>query len=178
MGSEAVVWTSADIPYLGLADWQERVVVSCPTRGAVARNIESRLFACCLIICKYCFSILPFLSCHIITQYHNTSNTMTPSPLSVATSALSRLVKEESSYHKELEQQQASVTKLEQSSGDENKEYMIRQEVGCYQENFIRSFLAEHSQRKGIEETKKLFPELKSKIKAAMDNLEDQLVNT
>ncbi|MCJ1328550.1 hypothetical protein MMC10_005227 [Thelotrema lepadinum] len=82
---------------------------------------------------------------------------MTPSPLSVATSALSRLVKEESSYHKELEQQQASVTKLEQSSGDENKEYMIRQE------------------RKGIEETKKLFPELKSKIKAAMDNLEDQL---
>ena len=66
---------------------------------------------------------------------------MAPSPLSVATSALNRLVKEESSYHKELEQQQARVAKLERSPGDENKEYMIRQEVGCcYEETKLELY--------------------------------------
>ena len=55
---------------------------------------------------------------------------MAPSPLSIATSSLNRLVKEERSYHKELEQQQARVTKLEQNPGDdENADYVIKQEV-------------------------------------------------
>lgn len=54
-----------------------------------------------------------------------------PSQLSIATSSLNRLVKEEASYHKELEQQQASIAKLEQGgSSDENAEYTLKQEVG------------------------------------------------
>lgn len=53
-----------------------------------------------------------------------------PSQLSIATSSLNRLVKEEASYHKELEHQQASIAKLEQGGGDENLEYTLRQEVG------------------------------------------------
>lgn len=54
-----------------------------------------------------------------------------PSPLSIATSSLNRLVKEESSYHKELEQQQARIAKLEGGEGqdDENAEYTLKQEV-------------------------------------------------
>ena len=55
-----------------------------------------------------------------------------PSQLSIATSVLNRLVKEEKSYYKESEQQQASITKLEQqgaNSNDENVEYQLKQEV-------------------------------------------------
>jgi len=53
-----------------------------------------------------------------------------PSQLSIATSVLNRLVKEESSYHREYEQQQARITKLEQGGrSDENVEYQLRQEV-------------------------------------------------
>jgi len=53
-----------------------------------------------------------------------------PTQLAIATSVLNRLVKEEGSYHKELEQQQASIAKLEQGGGDENAEFQLRQEVG------------------------------------------------
>jgi tubulin-specific chaperone A len=53
-----------------------------------------------------------------------------PSQLAIATSSLNRLVKEERSYHRELEQQEASIAKLEQGGGDENAEYVLRQEVG------------------------------------------------
>jgi len=54
-----------------------------------------------------------------------------PSQLAIATSALKRLVKEEASYHKEFEHQQASISKLEQGgSSDENADYQLRQEVG------------------------------------------------
>lgn len=52
-----------------------------------------------------------------------------PSPLAIATSVLKRLVKEEASYHKELEQQQTRVAKVEQDSSDENAEYVLKQEV-------------------------------------------------
>jgi tubulin-specific chaperone A len=53
-----------------------------------------------------------------------------PSKLSVATSSVLRLVKEEASYHKEAEQQEARIKKLETSGGDEeNAEYTLRQEV-------------------------------------------------
>lgn len=57
-----------------------------------------------------------------------------PSQLAIATSALSRLVKEESSYHKELEQQSARIAKLEAGEGadDENAEYILRQHVRFY----------------------------------------------
>lgn len=36
-----------------------------------------------------------------------------PTPLTIATSSLQRLVKEEASYHRELEQQEESIRKLE-----------------------------------------------------------------
>lgn len=52
-----------------------------------------------------------------------------PSKLTISTSSLQRLVKEEASYHKELAQQQARITKLEQPSEDENTEYQLKQEV-------------------------------------------------
>ena len=54
---------------------------------------------------------------------------MAPSQLSIATSSLLRLVKEEASYHKELEQQQSRLLKSEQCGGDENADYTIKQEV-------------------------------------------------
>lgn len=53
-----------------------------------------------------------------------------PSQLAISTSALNRLVKEEASYHQELESQQARIAKLEQGTdADENAEYTLRQEV-------------------------------------------------
>lgn len=55
-----------------------------------------------------------------------------PSQLSIATSACTRLVKEEASYRKEYTSQQARITKLEsesETSTDENAEYTLRQEV-------------------------------------------------
>ena len=54
---------------------------------------------------------------------------MPRSHLSIATSSLQRLVKEESSYHKELEQQEARLKKLESEPDEENGEYMVKQEV-------------------------------------------------
>lgn len=54
-----------------------------------------------------------------------------PSKLAVATGVLRRLVKEEASYHKEIEHQAARIKKLESSTEDEdgNAEYTLRQEV-------------------------------------------------
>jgi hypothetical protein len=53
-----------------------------------------------------------------------------PSRLQIATSSLERLLKEEASYHKELEQGEARIrTAEQQNSSDENADYMIRQEV-------------------------------------------------
>jgi len=52
-----------------------------------------------------------------------------PSKLTISTSSLHRLVKEEASYHKELSQQQARIKKLEEPSEDENAEYQLKQEV-------------------------------------------------
>lgn len=53
-----------------------------------------------------------------------------PSRISIATSALNRLVKEEKSYRNEHESQKERIAKLEASQGDdENAEYILRQEV-------------------------------------------------
>jgi hypothetical protein len=46
-----------------------------------------------------------------------------PSQLAIATSVLNRLIKEEKSYHKELEQQNVKIAKLEAG------EFIIRQQV-------------------------------------------------
>ena len=53
-----------------------------------------------------------------------------PSKLAIQTAALLRLVKEEASYHKEQEGQEERLKKLEDEPADENKEYLLRQEVG------------------------------------------------
>lgn len=56
---------------------------------------------------------------------------MAPSQLQIATSVLQRLVKEEASYHKELESQQKRIADLEKSTDDEdgNREFKLKQEV-------------------------------------------------
>lgn len=60
---------------------------------------------------------------------------MPRSQLEIITSSVIRLVKEEASYHRELEQQTERVKKLEAGQGgddEENKEYLLKQEV-CIQ---------------------------------------------
>lgn len=53
-----------------------------------------------------------------------------PSQITIATSSLQRLVKEETSYHKELKQQEARLEKLVKSEEeDENAEFQLKQEV-------------------------------------------------
>ena len=57
-----------------------------------------------------------------------------PSQLAITTSSVLRLVKEESTYHAELAQQEARVAELQQGGGavaedGENAEYMLKQEV-------------------------------------------------
>ena len=52
-----------------------------------------------------------------------------PSKLKVATGVLSRLVKEEASYHKELVQQEARIKKIEADTEGENAEFQLKQEV-------------------------------------------------
>lgn len=53
-----------------------------------------------------------------------------PSSLSIASSSVHRLVKEEASYHKELAGQEARIAKLQSStSEDENADFQLKQEV-------------------------------------------------
>lgn len=52
------------------------------------------------------------------------------SQLEITTSSVTRLVKEEASYHKELQQQSERIKKLEaDTTDDENREYTLKQEV-------------------------------------------------
>jgi hypothetical protein len=61
-----------------------------------------------------------------------TSNMAPPSQITIATSSLQRLVKEEASYHKELKHQEARLEKLLASKDeDENAEYQLKQEVSA-----------------------------------------------
>ncbi|QQK40099.1 Tubulin binding cofactor A [Penicillium digitatum] len=83
--------------------------------------------------------------------------TMAPrSQLEITTSSVTRLVKEEASYHKELQQQYERIKKLEADTAgdDENREYTLKQE------------------HMSLEETKKVLPTLKEKIVQTVANLE------
>merc|ERR1711977_550321 len=81
-----------------------------------------------------------------------------PTPLAIATSSLQRLVKEELSYEKELQGQEARLEKiLATKDEDENAEYKLNQE------------------RAAIQETKNVFPPLRERIKDALQKLEDQV---
>lgn len=52
-----------------------------------------------------------------------------PTKLRIATGVVVRLVKEEATYHKEIEQQEERIRKAETSQGDYNAEYTLKQEV-------------------------------------------------
>ncbi|KAF2195677.1 tubulin binding cofactor A [Zopfia rhizophila CBS 207.26] len=80
-----------------------------------------------------------------------------PSKLAVATSSVLRLVKEEASYHKELEQQEVRIKRLEGSTGDDNAEYQLKQE------------------RQALEETKNVLPTVRQKIAQALEKLEQEI---
>jgi len=97
-----------------------------------------------------------------------------PSKLAIATSSVNRLVKEEASYHKEVEQQEARIAKLEQNNGDE---YELKQEVClgfdvCLLDEKLMLVL----QKRALEETHKVFPSLHQRIKDAVAKLEQQMV--
>ncbi|KAJ4334128.1 tubulin folding cofactor A [Didymella glomerata] len=83
-----------------------------------------------------------------------------PSKLAVATGSVTRLVKEEVSYHKELVQQEERIKKLEASEGDENKEYTLRQE------------------KQALQETQNVFPAIRTRIEQAVEKLESELENS
>ncbi|CAI6335360.1 unnamed protein product [Periconia digitata] len=82
-----------------------------------------------------------------------------PSKLGVQASALQRLVKEEASYHKELEQQESRITKLQSNPGEDNADYLLKQE------------------RQALEETKKVLPTVREKIEQTLEQLEEELEN-
>jgi predicted HD phosphohydrolase len=66
------------------------------------------------------------------TKYLLSNNKMpAPSPLVIATSVLTRYVKEEKSYHQELDQQSARIAKLEagEDADNENADFILRQQV-------------------------------------------------
>lgn len=70
-----------------------------------------------------------------------------PTPLSIATSSVKRLVKEEASYHREVEEQTKRIQRLEAEAkeaggedDDGNREYMLKQEV-CLSIYLFLSFL-------------------------------------
>ena len=63
-----------------------------------------------------------------------------PSPLSITTSSINRLLKEESSYRTELAAQQKRIQQLEKEDGAEdaeegNRDFSLRQEVSVF--NFL-----------------------------------------
>ncbi|KAK6221070.1 tubulin folding cofactor A [Pestalotiopsis sp. IQ-011] len=85
-----------------------------------------------------------------------------PSPLKIATQAVSRLVTEEKYYQKELSSQTARIEKLEAdiksgSDTDSNADFVLKQE------------------QKAMEETKAVFGPLKQRIFEATQRLEEQI---
>ncbi|KAM0260385.1 hypothetical protein ACHAQJ_002786 [Trichoderma viride] len=84
-----------------------------------------------------------------------------PSPLAIATGAVNRLLKEETSYHKELEEQEAQVKAQEeriksgQEDEDGNATYILKQ------------------QKLVVEQTKAVFSPLRERILTAVEKLED-----
>ncbi|KAI1372707.1 tubulin binding cofactor A [Hypoxylon crocopeplum] len=86
-----------------------------------------------------------------------------PSPLTIATQSVQRLVKEEKYYRKELAQQSERVKKLETelnnggAGADGNAEFVLKQE------------------RKAMQETQAVFVPLNERIGDAVQRLEEQI---
>ncbi|KAL5117004.1 tubulin folding cofactor A [Pleosporales sp. CAS-2024a] len=85
-----------------------------------------------------------------------------PSRLAIATGSVLRLVKEEASYHNEAAHQEQRIKKLEESEGDSNKEYTLKQEAG-------------HLYHASLAETRNVLPSMQAKISAALAKLEEAL---
>jgi tubulin-specific chaperone A len=68
---------------------------------------------------------------------------MAPSQIQIATSSLQRLIKEEASYYKEHEQQEARIAKLEKDTSNEdgNREFILKQEVSLFKFTVLSSRL-------------------------------------
>ncbi|KAK6345339.1 hypothetical protein TWF718_007257 [Orbilia javanica] len=77
-----------------------------------------------------------------------------PSPLKIKTSSVTRLIKEEQSYHKELVSQKARLQRMEENNEDE---YEIKQ------------------QKKVIAETEQMIPTVQQKLEQAVEAVELQL---
>ncbi|KAI0385943.1 tubulin binding cofactor A [Hypomontagnella monticulosa] len=86
-----------------------------------------------------------------------------PSPLTIATQSVQRLIKEEKYYRKELTQQSERVKKLETDlkaaggSADSNAAFVLKQE------------------QKARDETKAVFAPLNERITEAVQRLEEQI---
>ncbi|RKF60627.1 tubulin-specific chaperone Rbl2 [Erysiphe neolycopersici] len=81
-----------------------------------------------------------------------------PSKLAIYSGSLQRLMKEEASYHEELERQEKRLQKLtNEDSNDENKEWMIKQ------------------QQTVVEETRSMFPVVMKNVENALQKLENQV---
>jgi tubulin-specific chaperone A len=84
-----------------------------------------------------------------------------PSKLAVATSSVLRLVKEEASYHKEIEQQEARIKKLEKSleegNAEDNAEFQLNQD------------------RQALEETRTVLLTFEKNILEALEKLNAEL---
>lgn len=115
-----------------------------------------------------------------------------PSQLQIALSSLQRLVKEEASYHKEMEQQKSRIAKLEatvgdKADGDGNEEYQLKQEVRSinssgsdlplHQTSLTEHQLTNRLQKKALEETEAVIPGLREKITNAREKTETLLVS-
>jgi tubulin-specific chaperone A len=98
-----------------------------------------------------------------------------PSKVAIATGSVLRLVKEEASYHKEIAQQEERIQKLQDSVGDSNKEYTLKQEV-CISIIFKSSQLM-CIQKQALAETRNVLPSMQTKISAALEKLEEALVS-
>jgi hypothetical protein len=110
----------------------------CQPVPAKHRHINVIPSTCCFTFLRLSAgSLLLAISSHISHQVNNESSkkprhlTLAPSQLQIAISVLQRLLKEEQSYHKEQEQQEARISKLENETNttDENHEYQLKQEV-------------------------------------------------
>lgn len=81
-----------------------------------------------------------------------------PSPLTIRLNTVLRLIKEESSYHRELIQAQADLAKLE-APGSDADEYAVRQ------------------QKTVVRETEVMPQQVRNKLERALEELEVALVS-
>ena len=113
-----------------------------------------------------------------------------PSRLSIATSAVNRLLKEEITYRKELSSQEERLRQMQETNdNDENREFNLNQEVWYHYpawsskegkkptDVFFFSFLFWKKKKTSIEETKAVFGPLRERLVASTEKLESILVS-